>query len=77
MTVTLARRHQRHPGRSSSMDDFHVALRDAGRRLPVVDAHAGDEDREDRSARSAHVELLDRLTDKEMHDVVAYLETLK
>ena len=26
---------------------------------------------------AAHVELLDRLTDKAMHDVVAYLETLK
>ena len=24
-----------------------------------------------------HIELLDRLTDKNMHDVVAYLETLK
>jgi hypothetical protein len=24
-----------------------------------------------------HIELLDRLTDKAMHDVVAYLETLK
>jgi len=26
---------------------------------------------------AAHVELLDRLSDKAMHDVVAYLETLK
>ena len=26
---------------------------------------------------AAHVELLDRLTDTAMHDVVAYLETLK
>ena len=26
---------------------------------------------------AAHVELLDRLTDKQMHDVVAYLESLK
>ena len=26
---------------------------------------------------ASHVELLDRLTDKNMHDVVAYLETLK
>jgi len=25
----------------------------------------------------AHVELLDRITDKNMHDVVAYLEGLK
>jgi hypothetical protein len=26
---------------------------------------------------AAHVALLDRLTDKAMHDVVAYLESLK
>ena len=26
---------------------------------------------------AAHVELLDKYTDKNMHDIVAYLETLK
>jgi len=26
---------------------------------------------------AAHVELLDQYTDKDIHDVVAYLETLK
>ena len=26
---------------------------------------------------ASHIELLDKLTDKNMHDVVAYLETLK
>jgi cytochrome c oxidase cbb3-type subunit 3 len=59
-----------------SMDDFHVALRTA----------AGDYRSWTRSPAmkvvkteplAAHVELLDRLTDKAMHDVVAYLETLK
>ena len=59
-----------------SMDDFHVAMRDntgtyrswartAGMKIVRHDPLA------------AHVELLDRLTDKAMHDVVAYLESLK
>jgi len=59
-----------------SMDDFHVALR----------TPAGDYRSWTRTAGmkivkteplAAHVELLDRLTDKAMHDVVAYLESLK
>ena len=59
-----------------SMDDFHVALRDkAGDyrswpRTPAMKIVKND-------PFAAHVELLDRLTDKAMHDVVAYLETLK
>ena len=59
-----------------SMDDFHVALRtQAGEyrswtRTPAMKIVKTD-------PLSAHVELLDRLTDKAMHDVVAYLETLK
>jgi hypothetical protein len=59
-----------------SIDDFHVALRDeAGAyrswtRTPAIKVVKND-------PLSAHVELLDRLTDKQMHDVVAYLETLK
>ena len=59
-----------------SMDDFHVALRDkAGEyrslsRTPDMTIVKND-------PFAAHVELLDRLTDKAMHDVVAYLETLK
>jgi cytochrome c oxidase cbb3-type subunit III len=59
-----------------SMDDFHVALREktgeyrswprtAAMKIVKTDPFA------------AHVELLDRLTDKSMHDVVAYLESLK
>jgi len=58
------------------LDDFNVSLRDAQgeyksfsitRALTVVkhDPYA------------AHVELLDQYTDKNMHDVVAYLESLK
>ncbi len=59
-----------------SLDDFHVALRDAKgeyrsfTRTPAMTVLKSD-------PYAAHVELLDRLTDKAMHDVVAYLETLK
>jgi cytochrome c oxidase cbb3-type subunit 3 len=59
-----------------SIDDFHVALRDdAGAyrswtRTAAIKVVKND-------PLSAHVELLDRLTDKQMHDVVAYLESLK
>ena len=59
-----------------SMDDFHVALRDSagtyrawtrttGLQVVKTDPYA------------AHVAMLDRLTNKNMHDVVAYLESLK
>jgi len=56
--------------------DFHVTLRDAGgsvrvvRKAPGVKVDTVDPLR-------AHRELLDRITDKNIHDVVAYLETLK
>ncbi|MCC7044547.1 MAG: c-type cytochrome [Acidobacteria bacterium] len=59
-----------------SLDDFHVALRDAGGqhrswiRTPDMTVVKDD-------PYAAHVALLDRLTDKAMHDVVAYLETLQ
>ena len=59
-----------------SVDDFHVALRDSTgayrswTRTPAMKVVKND-------PLSAHVELLDRLSDKQMHDVVAYLETLK
>jgi mono/diheme cytochrome c family protein len=59
-----------------SLDDFQVALRDAKgeyrsfTRAPEIAVVKND-------PYAPHVELLDRLTDKAMHDVVAYLETLK
>jgi cytochrome c oxidase cbb3-type subunit III len=59
-----------------SMDDFHVALRTttgeyrSWTRTPAMKIVKTE-------PLAAHVELLDRLTDKTMHDVVAYLETLK
>ena len=58
------------------LDDFHVSLRDS----------AGDYHTWKRSASlkvekndpyAEHVSLLDRITDKNMHDIVAYMETLK
>lgn len=58
------------------MDDFNVGLRDAAgnyhswRRTPELKI-----DRHDPYA--AHEELLDRITDTDIHNLVAYLETLK
>jgi cytochrome c oxidase cbb3-type subunit 3 len=58
------------------MDDFFVSLRGEDgtpqtfRRTPGMKVERQD-------PFAAHIELLDRLTDKNMHDVVAYLETLK
>ena len=58
------------------LDDFFVSLRlDDGttqtfRRVAGVKVERND-------PFAYHIDLLDRLTDKNMHDVVAYLETLK
>jgi cytochrome c oxidase cbb3-type subunit III len=58
------------------MDDFYVTLRNADgamqtiRRGPTVKVEKTD-------PLAFHNELLDKITDKNMHDVVAYLETLK
>ena len=59
-----------------SLDDFNVALRDASgdyqsfKRSPSLKVVKND-------PFVAHEELLDRITDTNMHDVVAYLEGLK
>jgi mono/diheme cytochrome c family protein len=58
------------------LDDFNVALRDAGgeyrsfKRSPALKVVKND-------PLQAHHEMLDRYTDKNIHDIVAYLETLK
>jgi cytochrome c553 len=58
------------------MDDLHVTLRDASgtlrvvRRVPGLKVVKTD-------PLQAHHELLERITDKNIHDLVAYLETLK
>jgi mono/diheme cytochrome c family protein len=63
-------------GTLEEMDDFTVSLRDSSgeyrsfARGPAVKVEKHD-------PYTAHVELLDQYTDKQIHDVVAYLETLK
>jgi cytochrome c oxidase cbb3-type subunit III len=58
------------------MDDFNVSLRDAAgdyfswKRTPGFKIEKND-------PYAEHVALLDRYTDKNMHDTTAYLETLK
>jgi cytochrome c oxidase cbb3-type subunit III len=59
-----------------SIDDFHVALRDSTGTYRSWPRTSGMKIVKN-DPLAAHVELLDRLTDKQMHDVVAYLESLK
>ena len=75
VTVTLPNRTPV-TGALVGMDDFHVALRDAsGEYRSWTRTTALKVEKQD--PLLPHVELLDRLTDKAMHDVVAYLESLK
>jgi mono/diheme cytochrome c family protein len=59
-----------------SIDDFHVALREKTGEYRSWNRTA-DMTIVKNDPFAPHVQLLDRLTDKAMHDVVAYLETLK
>lgn len=58
------------------IDDFNVSLRDSSgdyhswKRTPALKVDKKD-------PYAGHIELLDRYTDKDIHDIVAYLETLK
>jgi cytochrome c oxidase cbb3-type subunit 3 len=58
------------------IDDFDISLRDeagtyhAWRRTPQLKIELHD-------PYAAHEELLDRMNDKDIHNLVAYLETLK
>jgi hypothetical protein len=58
------------------LDDFDVSLRDSTgeyhswKRTPALKVVKND-------PLQAHIDLLDKISDKTMHDVVAYLETLK
>ncbi len=74
-TVTMAN-GQTLSGVLVSIDDFHVSLRDASGEYRSL-ARTPDMKIERKDPFAAHIELLDRLTDKAMHDVVAYLESLK
>ena len=75
ITITVPNREPI-SGTLVSLDDFHVALRDATgayrswTRTPEMIVAKHD-------PYAAHVDLLDRLTDTAMHDIVAYLEGLK
>jgi mono/diheme cytochrome c family protein len=58
------------------MDDFYVTLRDASGTVHVV-RRTSDLKVTKTDPLQAHHELLDRITDKNIHDLVAYLETLR
>jgi mono/diheme cytochrome c family protein len=58
------------------LDDFNVSLRDsAGEYFSWK--RTSDLKVEKNDPYAKHIELLDQYTDKNMHDIVAYLETLK
>jgi cytochrome c oxidase cbb3-type subunit III len=56
--------------------DFHVTLRDADGAVRTVRRAPGMKVTKTNPLQ-AHIDLLDRITDAQIHDVVAYLETLK
>ncbi len=58
------------------MDDLFVTLRDASGSIRVVRRTPGMKIVKSDPLK-AHHELLDRITDKDIHDLVAYLETMK
>ena len=63
-------------GALTHLDDFNVSFRDeSGTHRTVRRAADVRVVRDDPYA--AHIELLSRITDKAMHDVVAYLSSLK
>ena len=59
-----------------SLDDFHVALRDSDGEYQTFKRTASLKV-EKNDPFAVHDQLLDRYTDKNMHDIVAYLESLK
>ena len=56
--------------------DFYVTLRDADGTIRAVRRAPGMKVAKTNPLQ-AHIDLLDRITDKQIHDLVAYLETLK
>ncbi|MBV9611109.1 MAG: c-type cytochrome [Acidobacteriaceae bacterium] len=63
-------------GRLLNIDDFEVSLRDDAGEYHAW-KRSSDLKVEKHDPYAGHVELLDQYTDKDIHDVVAYLETLK
>ena len=56
--------------------EFYITLRDADGTIRAVRRTPGMRVAKNNPLQ-AHVDLLDRITDKQIHDLVAYLETLK
>jgi cytochrome c oxidase cbb3-type subunit III len=75
VTVTLAS-GQKFSGTLEALDDFNVALREASGDYHSFSRDAGMKV-EVRDPLAAHEELLEKYTDADMHDILAYLVTLK
>jgi len=58
------------------LDDFNVSLSRLAGKLPLVQDH-GSLKVVKHDPYAMHVTLLDQYTDKNIHDIVAYLESLK
>ena len=56
--------------------DFYVTVRESDGAVRVVRRTPGMKV-EKAVPLQAHIDLLDRITDKQIHDLVAYLETMK
>ena len=56
--------------------DFYVTLRESDGTVRVVRRAPGMKITKT-NPMQAHIDLLDRVSDKQIHDLVAYLETLK
>jgi mono/diheme cytochrome c family protein len=63
-------------GELERVDDFNVSLRDQEGEYRTFKRSKGVTVVQD-NPYQAHIDLLDTITDKQIHDVVAYLETLK
>jgi hypothetical protein len=63
-------------GQVTQVDDFHVVLVDSAGKTHGIDRVPGVKV-EMRDPLKAHLEIIQRLANKDMHDVTAYLETLK
>ena len=77
VTVTPAGGTPQSSGVLVQMDDFYVTLRNADGTHADAQARGRAMKVEKTDPLAFHIELLDKITDKNMHDVVAYLETLK
>jgi mono/diheme cytochrome c family protein len=75
-TVTVTDANGSVSGLLEKIDDFSISLRDSSGEYHSWKRTA-DLKIEKHDPYAAHIELLDVYTDKDIHDIVAYLETLK